>query len=270
MKRNKEFLPATKFPKYHNLVDRLMLASKIFNGGAEKIPSIHTIFWDKKGIEAYMMELSGGESGKIIKNGEVMLGRIPAEKARLNEIARQFENYKVNRVNQGFEEPQSLPIDLQNEYYETHARLTVYESELEELTKHLSEYVDEEEAKDDDKVLQWGLRGFSHLKNGICEEIDGQKCDFIGDVLCIVKSPIYAGLSLPDYRKLSKNWLLEREDYARKKLLRIQQEQKLAGKPIPEQLPASSMKRVNISSLPKFPEWAINHLINIESDSSTN
>jgi hypothetical protein len=271
MKRNKEFLPATKFPEYNKAVDRYMMASKVFNGGADKIPSVHTVFFDKRNMEAYMLELSGDpESGKYIKRGgEVVLALIPSHKARLNEIAKQFEKYKVNRVNQGFEEPSEMPKELLSELYDTSAKLTVYEGEYEELSKHLSEYADEEHENDDDKVLQWGLRQHGKLRNNQLESIDSQRCSQTEDGIIIIddaRSP-YNGMAVSDYRKLARQWQLDREDADRKKLLRVQAEAKEKGERIPQALPVKSMHRVNINSLPKWPEFAKTHLINSDSDS---
>lgn len=271
MKRNKLFLPASLFPEYNNAVDRYMMASKIFNGGAEKVPSVHTIFFDRRGIEAYILELEGDEeSGKFIKGSEVVLARIPTEKAKLSEIAMRFENYKVNRVNQGFEEPKVYPKELLSEYYEVNARLDVYCGELEELKKHLDEFKDEVEQESTEDVLKWGLRGFSKLRHGVIEKIDGQKCSITDSGVVIIddiRSP-YDHMAVSDYRKLAKQWNLDRADADRKKLLRNQQQAKSEGKQIPQALPVKSMLRVSINNLPKWPDWAKNYKEVVNDDST--
>jgi hypothetical protein len=269
MKRS--FLPIKDYPVYNNHVDMLLLASKIFNGGSEKIPSIHTIFFDRKGIEYYILELEGDpETGKLIKDKSVTSARIPAEKARLNEIEKQYEKYKYQRMQGGFEEPTEMPLELLNQWYLTHARLSVYTAELEECRKHLDEFTDKVDEESASKVLQWGLRGFSKLRDGQISLLDGQHCSMTDDGIMIIddeRSP-YSGMACSDYRKLAKQWISERDDADRKKLLRVQQAAREKGETIPQALPTKSMVHVSINHLPKWPEWAKNFRTKVTNDST--
>jgi hypothetical protein len=212
------------------------------------------------------------DSGKFIKGSEVVLARIPTEKAKLSEIAMRFENFKVNRVNQGFEEPKVYPKELLSEFYEVNARLDVYCGELEELKKHRNEFEDEVEQESTEDVLKWGLRGFSKLRHGVIEKIDGQRCSITDEGVVIIDDPRspYDHMAVSDYRKLAKQWLTDRVDADRKKLLRLQSEAKAKGEQIPQAHP-KSMTRISINNLPKWPDWAKSYkeVVNDDSLSTT-
>jgi hypothetical protein len=269
MKRT--FLPIKDYPVYNDYVDKFLTQSKIFNGGSQMSTS-RKEFFDKKGTEQLIIELEGLDDGKYRRNGEVILALIPQQKALIGKIQMDFERYKINRINQGYSEPDQMPKEMLDSYYAAEAKLTVLIAEAEEAHKRLTELLkDDPREIDEEKILQFGLRCFTKMHDGIVYKIDGQHVSQLDSGLLVVDDPrsIYDGIDLPSYRKLAREWQLQLQENDRKKLLRLQSEAKAEGKQIPQALPVKSMHRTSINSLPKFPSWAKNHKEIITYDSTS-
>jgi len=65
-------------------------------------------------------------------------------------------------------------------------------------------------------------------------------------------------MSLVNFRTLAAQWQLDRRNADKQRLLRLQDECRAAGKPVPTQLAARSSKVVAFKSLPNRPDWARN------------
>jgi hypothetical protein len=217
--------------------------------------------WDKGNIIYHIAELEGDQEGKYIHSGTKMTALIPLIQKKLSDLENMFAEHKKNRIKQGFNPSDIMPKEMMNEFYTLHARLFVYETEVEFLKKQLSEFVEKEEAESDSKVLIYGLQGYGKLSGGVLSTIDGQKVEEIDGIMVIVdkRSP-YHGMSVPDYRELTRQWQADRKEADRQKLLRLQDEARAKGNLIPKQLPVQSPHKVSRASLLAWPTGVRNYL----------
>lgn len=280
--RRKEYLPIGKNPEYaiyHNEYDRLRVDSNILNSG-NRVPNAHSILWNKENIESELYRFFGDENGNFKRSGVYHAAAIPLIEGKLKAIDKNFKRFQQERVNSGYEKPETMPEDLKQEQLKLFARLDVFNEEAEFLEQQLKKYLEKEKTTDDSMVLAYGLRCAGHLhgtraKNrslvNTLKDIDGQTVELVDEVLVItdIRSP-YRGLRVIDYRKLADIWQKERKEAARMRLLKLQEEARKEGLTIPSQLPASSIKKVNKASLPKFPSWAKNYLKNGTDENAKN
>ncbi len=261
--RRKEYLPIGKdarFNVYHDMYDRLRLASQILNAGNRNV-GIHFMIWDKVNVETQIRRMTGDENGQFLeKNGNGHLASIPAQEQRLADLEHQFQSFQRRKIREGHARPKDWPPDLLRQRLEAEARLDVLNEELEQLQKWLTHFTEPIQKAQDDHVLEYGLRCSGRLRNGGLAEIDGQACGYIGDVLCIIdeKSP-YNSISITDYRKLSAEWLAERRKRDAEKLKLLQEQARAEGLSGPKSF-ASPVRKVDKSSLPKWPIWARNYV----------
>jgi hypothetical protein len=254
------FLPIAQYPVYNDAVDRFMMDSNILNGGSDRV-TVHSTYWDRKNIEYHLQEREGDDQGKFIYNGVKSTALIPFIEIKIKAIEDSYEKYKHDRIRSGYAEPTEMPIGILNELYLAKARLTVLFMEAEFLHKQLKEYKDKEEVDSDAMVLKYGLRCHGKLRDGILVLIDGQKVEDIDGVMtiCDSRSP-YDQLPVPSYRALAKKWQEDRKVADKERLMQMQAKCKAEGLNIPKQLPVSSMRRVNPSTFPSWPENKVNHL----------
>ncbi|MBN1181803.1 MAG: hypothetical protein JXB49_05905 [Bacteroidales bacterium] len=238
---------------YNEHYNMLRLSSQILNGGSIR-PSIHMIFWDKQSILGMILELEGNEQGKYFKSGELRYAKIPIVQEQLKSIKNRFYEYQRQKRNEGFEQTDKYPPFLERERLLTEAQLDVLKEELTELNRRLSTYTDQEKTESDSKVLAYGLRCHCKLKDGRIFTIDGQYVKEINGVMTIndQRSP-YDKLPVSEYRQLAKQWLSDRKEADRKKLLRLQEQAKAENKPIPQSLGVSAPSKIARASLPKCP-----------------
>jgi hypothetical protein len=114
-----------EYKPYNDKFDMLLIQSNILNTDA--VPSVHTILWDKRTIEAFTNELE--------------TVTIPNLKSKLAEVIEKFERYCTQRVSQGHARPTLWPPAMLTERVEIEAAIDVRGRELEflqdKLTKQL-------------------------------------------------------------------------------------------------------------------------------------
>ncbi len=269
MKRT--FLPINKYPFYNDLVDRYMQQSEILNGGSMQI-GVHSTIWDKEAILGHIAQIEGDEKGLYLRNGEKHMAYKPFVQMKLDQLESDFEEFKRSRRNQGHEIPEVMTPKMLEQYYTYKARMTVIEEELAELNKRLKSYTSEEQKEDDSMLLKYGLQEVSKCHGLNAEDpslidvlkiIDGQKVEMTEDNVLIIndsRSP-YSGMLVSDYRKLCKQWKNEVKQIQLDEFVKIQDRCRAEGLPIPK-IPIRALRKVSKGSLPKWPEWAVNHLKN--------
>jgi len=227
----------------------------------------NAFFFDEGNIKGLILELEGSQGSEVPEKqkGKYSLGNtwriavIPYLENELKEIEKRFEYFKKERVKQGYEAPLKMPPEMEAEYLKLSAQLSVRKEELRFLKEELKKIKKTRENSENKNVLKFGLRCSGQLQGGILKMIDGQNCDFVDGVLCIVdhRSP-YNGMAVSDYRKLAAKWRVEKHEEEIKKLVRLQKEARERGEPVPLTLPVG-VEEVPKEELPEWPEWAENH-----------
>ncbi len=259
-----------KYPIYDDLFDRKRLESNILN--YDPIPSIHTIIEDKQNLQSLLLERVGDEEGNYYRSGIARRAFLPMIRSKLYAIHVQFEIIKETFVKRGFEKPTTLPNDLRDKQLRLFAEEDVTLEEIETLELKIKNFTDREQEEDNSRVLEYGLKCSGHfwgfkapteeMVNQL-HDLDGQLITMHPDGFLIIddkRSP-YDGMKVSDYHKLAKAWTMERLKSDGEKLKRLQKEAKEQGHPVPSQLKASSSKKVDRNSLPKWPSWAQKHII---------
>ena len=278
--RRRDYLPIDKKPQfaiYHELYDNLRFQSQILNAGNVK-PGLHQIIWDRTNVQFEITNLTGDERGQVRNSmGDATLSKLPEAKFQLENVEKKFSLWKKNRQLQGYAVSEEWPRELLAERLRYEAQYDVMAEELKVLQDWLSNYTDTEEIADFNNVLAYGLRCSGHLHGtrddpaltGVLKEIDGQKCGFVGETLCITdtRSP-YRGLSVENYRTLASEWQIQRRKADAEKLKRLQAEAISKGQTAPSQF-VSGIKIVDQRSLPKFPTWARNWFKNPKTDNDS-
>lgn len=266
----RKYLPIEKYPVYNNLYNRLMLDSRILNGGSELIPSAFTELWDKRHLTETLKMYVGDASGFRENDGARQLALIPSCEMKLKQIEKRFEEYQLMRVNNGYARPKEMPLALQNEFYECEARLSILQGEKEVIENKLKQITDAAKKAEADLVLAFGLRcnanfhgiGTSAYQPEVAlAQIDNQIVSQLKDGTLFIDDPRspYDGMDLPTYRKLAKQWVQSRIDEDNQLLERMQKEAKEQGLPKPYTTGKNLNSKINKASLPPFPSWAINH-----------
>jgi len=249
-------------PQYNNLVDRLMVLSDILNGGRERVPSAFTQFWDRNLCASTLLELEGQADGRYTKKGLLTTAVKPYVEAQLRELEERFDEFKKTRVRQGFPLPTEMPSNMIHTKNQLEARLTVLDEEIRELKRRLAEFAKPEAEADDRNVLQYGLMESGKLRDNKLVKIDGQTVAENPDMIMVIhddRSP-YNGMAVADYRQLARQWRQERKRRADEEFKQLQERCKAEGKSISQTPPIVAMKKVSKNSLPKWPDWAENHL----------
>jgi len=266
-KRRKEYLPISNplYRIYHERFDFYRMHSNILN--PESRPSIHTTFNDKRSITGLLVEIIGDADGRYRRENATYIARIPGVRQKLSTIELEWQRRQQQYINSGYEIPEQMDSDLWEQKLTSEAALDIYAEERELLEQRLATYKDKETEVEDANMLRRGLIQVSHLwgfrditKLDILHDIDGQLCDFINNTLCITskKSPYY-GMSVSNYRKLSKLWRADMQKRNDEKLIELQQAAKERGEPKPYSLP---MRQTifSLNELPPWPSFAKNHL----------
>ena len=236
------------------------------------MPDLHSVFWDKASITSNLLEIIGNDEGTYLRRRVPTKAYKPLLLQKIADLEASFVRYKKDRLRLGYEEPTVMPPDMLNKYYLLQAELTVLNEEVKELNKRLAEYKDLDDIEGNRNVLAYGLRGYGKchgLKCGnpelvnILKEIDGQRCELTDEGLLIIdkRSP-YSGMLVSDFRKLAKEWQIQRQKEEAERFKLLQEQYKEQGLPVPQEPPVKSPSKVPMSSLPKWPEWAINYLKN--------
>jgi hypothetical protein len=236
------FLPIKSYPAYNNTLDHLIMNSSILNNDANDIHSVHSTMWNRSSLEYYLAQRIGDEDGFIVLNGRKELASMPFVKGQLDQLDKNFAQFKADKVKAGFKVPDLMPAHLMEEYYTLHARLTCLQMEAENLQKRLSEFKDAEDEESDSMLLKYGLQARGKLHDGILVLIDGQKCEQTREGIIIINDPRspYTGMAVEDYRELCKTFQASRKENEKNRLRQLQREAKEKGNNIPKQLPVSA------------------------------
>lgn len=199
-----------------SIYKRLKNQSEILNPST--MPSIGTVFYDRRNIEGKILELEGNllvkEDDKNFKcyyqDNKRHLAIIPTYEKRLENIEAEFERLNQSRANQGIEDLEIMPEEMLEKYQLVKATLKVRNEELQVLKSALDEFINTDTKIHNEEILQFGLIGVSYsgrANNGILTMIDGQNVSLIDNVLIINEpSSPYHTMRVIDYRKLVKEW----------------------------------------------------------------
>lgn len=242
-KGNRRYMPIEKYPVYNDTYDRELVNSQVFNTFSHI--DVNTILWDKQNIMNEIFRYYGNKEGYYLEHDQPVRALIPSIMDKLEDLENRFKEIKVQMVNEGYEEPEKMPINMLNQKYILEAKMDVYEKEKLELGKRLAAYTDAEKNKKDEEILAYGLSCCGNLRDGILIGIDGQDVIKHKGTLVIINGP-YRGMSVIDYRKLAERWRLEREK-------------------VP---PLTGGLKVPRETLPKFPEDFKNYFDHESSDIS--
>jgi hypothetical protein len=238
--------------------------SDILSNASER-PNINTRFFNKRGMEVALLELKGSEEkGEYTKNDKVYVAHIPAVKEELEKIEQEYEQYCIDQVNMGFDEPEEMPYELFSKKLILEARLCIFLEEQAKLEKELSTFVEEVKQNNDAQVLKYGLVQSASLTNGIISEIDGQECSVVNGLLLITdRRSIYYGCKVSDYRRIAIQWRKDLEIKDMEELKKFQDEARSKGLPLPSGY-SSFGNAIDPKDLPPIPENIHNYLITSE------
>ncbi len=270
----------TKDKEYQTYTDfyiRYKMSSRVLN--PNDMPNMDSIFFDKENITTELLTRIGDQFGKYFRGNTETTAYIPYLELRLAEIEERFKAYQKQRVNTGYPEPQEMPKELLKEKLNWQARLDVTDVEIENLTKRLKSFKDEDEKKEEDHVLEYGLLGNGHFWGSqaptldlinILKEIDGQRITQTSEGLLIINDSrsLYSGMSVANYRALCNTWRDVQKKRSREKLKALQLKAREEGLPMPAHLPARSPVKVSKNSLPAWPEGIKNYLEEPEESST--
>lgn len=242
---------------YHEEHDRLILRSRILNIG--EIANIGTMFFTKENMEAELITLLGEKDGKYFRDHQTMTGQIPYLQEKLDELALRFEETNIEREMRGLRVFEDLPDGLMKEKLRLEAQLDVALSEKSYLEERITKGKTEEDQKRKDNILKYGLRQSVSMKNGLIDSIDGQRVEYV-DGKPVIAEFIYFGMSVSEYRLLADIWLKEKRKVDQEAFNKLCEARKRNNLPIPTQQKVSSVKAIDKSTLPKFPEWAKRYL----------
>ncbi len=255
--------------KYNEFYVKFQHESEILNAGRETHPSLQMIIFDKKNIETQVLIREGNNERQYYKLNKPCDCHLKIYEDQLREVEYRFKSYQKSRVQQGYEQPKEWPPDLLVEKLRLEAKLDVCQGEVEILKRKLAELDSVVKKKEDSDVLAYGLicRGTFHGLNApndalirVLKEIDGQLISQLDDGTLYINDPRspYDGMLVSDYRRLAREWVLEKIHADRAKLEQLQETAQKNGLVVPNQLPFQSRCRVSRNSLPKWPEWAKN------------
>lgn len=267
-KKRKEYSPGESYPVYNHEFNRLRMASQILN--EEQHVTAHSIFLDRPTIESLLRSIKGDDNGYYQKaNYSKNRAFLPQLNDKLFDLQDRFDQINLDRINHGFLAFVKLPDDLQEQKYKLDAKVDITLEEIEFLELKLKVFTDKVQKRDDSAVLQRGLtccsRNWGSLTKdpdlmNVMKEIDGQDVAMHPKGFLIIddsRSP-YDGMSLPDYRRLAKQFHADRRKADEDLLKRMQQEAKDNNDPKPFTTGRNLLCNISKSSLPAWPKWAKN------------
>ena len=78
--------------------------------------------------------------------------RIPAIQEKLQELNEKFLQYQQQKINSGFERPESMPVEMHDRQMELQARLSLAQTELDYILEHIEKITSVVKEKDDSMV----------------------------------------------------------------------------------------------------------------------
>jgi hypothetical protein len=158
--------------------------------------------------KAELLELEGGEDGKIGSGRDLVLARIPQLKKELEDIQESFEQLKKQAKHEG-RTLKEMPDYMKEDYEKAEARLMVHCLESLKLQERINGLEAQQvEKPDNDQVLKFGPKGMGKLRptaefpDGVLVEIDGQKLEYDGTGLVIQdERSVFNGMRLVDYKQ---------------------------------------------------------------------
>jgi len=255
---------------YNDFYCKFQVESSILNSGSETIPSAYTILWDKQNLEAELRRIVGDKKGLYAQGRESYIAFIPSVEMRLQEIADGFKGYCRQKINQGHEKPTEWPKELLTEKLQNEARLDVLQGEKEKIEKRLKQLNDVVTKVDDSKVLQFGLicSGSFHsigtpryAPERAKAELDGQYLTMVPEGFLIIDDPRspYHLMKVSDYHRVAKQWVKDRMQADKEKLLIMQAKAKENYEPLPQSTGLNLSGKIDKKDLPKWPDWAIKY-----------
>lgn len=175
---------------------------------------------------------------------------------QLADLAERFDLVNESRINLGLSILKAYPSDLMKEKFKIEARLDNAKLDLQFLKDRIRQGDKEKAEAEDDQVLAYGIRLSKVQAGGKLQSIDGLPVKYVGGIPVInLKTHKYHGVSVADYStRIYPIYQQARLEAQRLKLERLQNEAMQAGRPIPQQLPVRSPKKIDKSSLPEVPE----------------
>lgn len=258
MAKRWEYRFAGTQPIYDRQYERLVMLSSTLKGLSTSSCNLN----DKAGLIVEKFRLVGSKEGKYWygEGSRYQKAIIPEIEEELKDVERRFQNYRQKKVNEGYRPiPNDLdhyPDDLKEKRLKLEAEYDVRMMEVAWIDKALEKYDNQSEEIIRDNVLKYGCKQSSKLRDGIVAEIDGQKCSINSKGLVIIddaQSP-YDGMLVADYRSVvceEFSAMQKAKDQAW--LLRLQEQARIDGLPIPKQTPLMGGKTVSRESLPKWP-----------------
>jgi hypothetical protein len=152
--------------------------------------------------KAELLELEGGEDGKIAQGRDLVLAKIPQLEQSLKDISASFELLKKQAKLEG-RSISEMPTYMQEDFDRAEARLMVHRLESMKLRERINAFeVQKIEKPSDNKVLKYGPKGIGKLKEGILCELDGQRIELVDDQLIISdERSLFDGMRVSDYRE---------------------------------------------------------------------
>lgn len=174
---------------------------------------------------------------------------------KLSELEENFQRINKDRKVKALPPLTEYPRELLNERYVYEAKLDVNQTVINTLEYRLKVGDDAEKETGNSKCLMYGPRQSAKQdKEGKLLMLDYQKISYNENNEAFIddeNSP-YNGELVASYRNLSNWWLNERQSFNTQKLIRLQEQCKEKGLPIPTQLKVSSIKEIDKNSLPKM------------------
>lgn len=230
-------------------------------------PGLMWQFRDKQNIQTELLSITGNSKGQYYRAGDWHTASLPFVRLKLSILESDFAKMQAAAKGMGKDPLTVMPHEMQSKHDALSVQLDILMEEQEALEKILKEFADKQEKEDESHLLEYGLKLSGHFWGSratspdlinVLSDLDGQKIVQDEDGLLIIDSGPYRGMSVPDYRKLALKWQADRRAADKEKLLRMQEEARLLGKPQPIILPSSSRK-IAPANLPPWPSYAINH-----------
>lgn len=242
MKTAKRRFPIGEHPNYDKIYDKLKLQSPILNNQAITSYEYSGDLGDKDYLESLKLEWEGGENGVYyaIDAREYKTARVPQAKAQIENIEKEWEVYKQQKVNAGRAEPKEYPHHIAEKMDAALARYDIAQMELEHVQRKLEAINRKKKKADKGNVLRRGAEGTGSLKGGVLAEVDGQNVEADEQGVLRIKderSP-YDGMKTADYfEHIVKPWKKQRAKLRRQQREKVQNGDMHTGQRQPNKKP---------------------------------
>ncbi len=261
MGRRKEFKNSGDNPRYDFFYDHFRYSSDILHGRN----TFGMTLSDLRGCQNALASLIGNskdQPGYYKVEGKYKIALLPSLELDEKIILLEHENYYCQRkVNSGFRIPTVWSPDLLEKKNRVMARIDVCRDEITAIEKKIAEF-EASKVASENEFLQWGPMGGAHggFVNGIAREIielDGQRVDIVNRIPTIVEetSPYRWVLCCDYYDYILTAWRAQRKVLDAELLIRLQEQARAEGRPIPKQTPIRGAFKIPKSALPKLSDF---------------